>query len=96
MTDPLILEPSGTVDACVIWLHGLGADRYDFMPVAEILQRTLTQTRFVLPQALPAAGSSTSKRNGWSCCVKLLKPSETNLRCMPILDRAGTVWISSS
>ncbi|MET3454544.1 MULTISPECIES: alpha/beta hydrolase [Pseudomonas] len=51
MTDPLILEPSGTVDACVIWLHGLGADRYDFMPVAEILQRTLTQTRFVLPQA---------------------------------------------
>ncbi|WP_053187028.1 alpha/beta hydrolase [Pseudomonas thivervalensis] len=51
MTDPLILEPSGTVDACVIWLHGLGADRYDFMPVAEILQRTLTKTRFVLPQA---------------------------------------------
>ncbi|AXA56992.1 alpha/beta hydrolase [Pseudomonas thivervalensis] len=51
MTDPLILEPSGTVDACIIWLHGLGADRYDFMPVAEILQRTLTKTRFVLPQA---------------------------------------------
>ena len=38
MTDPLILEPSGTADACVIWLHGLGADRYDFLPVAEMLQ----------------------------------------------------------
>jgi phospholipase/carboxylesterase len=51
MTDPLILEPSGTVDACVIWLHGLGADRYDFLPVAEVLQETLLTTRFVLPQA---------------------------------------------
>ena len=51
MTDPLILEPSGTADACVIWLHGLGADRYDFLPVAEILQQSLLTTRFVLPQA---------------------------------------------
>ena len=51
MTDPLILEPSRPVDACVIWLHGLGADRYDFMPVAEMLQQSLHTTRFVLPQA---------------------------------------------
>jgi phospholipase/carboxylesterase len=35
MTNPLILEPQKTADACVIWLHGLGADRYDFLPVAE-------------------------------------------------------------
>ncbi|WP_421547999.1 alpha/beta hydrolase [Pseudomonas sp. QD4] len=51
MTEPLILQPSKPVDACVIWLHGLGADRYDFLPVAEILQETLLTTRFVLPQA---------------------------------------------
>jgi phospholipase/carboxylesterase len=51
MTDPLFLEPADTVDACVIWLHGLGADRYDFLPVAEALQETLRTTRFVLPQA---------------------------------------------
>jgi phospholipase/carboxylesterase len=51
MSDPLILEPERTPDACVIWLHGLGADRYDFMPVAEALQETLLTTRFVLPQA---------------------------------------------
>ena len=37
MSTPLIIEPQKTADACVIWLHGLGADRYDFMPVAEIL-----------------------------------------------------------
>ncbi|ALE89535.1 alpha/beta hydrolase [Pseudomonas versuta] len=51
MTEPLIIQPQKTADACVIWLHGLGADRYDFMPVAEMLQQTLLTTRFVLPQA---------------------------------------------
>ncbi|WP_175652138.1 alpha/beta hydrolase [Pseudomonas sp. Marseille-P9899] len=51
MTKPLILEPQKTADACVIWLHGLGADRYDFMPVAETLQEQLLSTRFVMPQA---------------------------------------------
>ncbi|CRM55374.1 alpha/beta hydrolase [Pseudomonas fluorescens] len=51
MTEPLILEPAKPADACVIWLHGLGADRYDFLPVAEMLQQTLLTTRFVLPQA---------------------------------------------
>ncbi|SDW12825.1 phospholipase/carboxylesterase [Pseudomonas syringae] len=51
MSEPLIIEPSTSVDACVIWLHGLGADRYDFLPVAEALQASLQSTRFVLPQA---------------------------------------------
>lgn len=51
MTDPLILEPQKTADACVIWLHGLGADRYDFLPVAEFMQQHLLTTRFVMPQA---------------------------------------------
>lgn len=51
MSTPLVIQPSRTADACVIWLHGLGADRYDFMPVAEVLQMTLPTTRFVLPQA---------------------------------------------
>ena len=51
MTEPLILQPANPADACVIWLHGLGADRYDFLPVAEALQETLLTTRFVLPQA---------------------------------------------
>jgi phospholipase/carboxylesterase len=51
MTQTLILQPSKPADACVIWLHGLGADRYDFLPVAEVLQESLLTTRFVLPQA---------------------------------------------
>ena len=51
MTEPFILDPKKPADACVIWLHGLGADRYDFVPVAEALQESLLTTRFVLPQA---------------------------------------------
>ncbi len=51
MTEPLILQPAKPADTCVIWLHGLGADRYDFEPVAKALQKSLLSTRFVLPQA---------------------------------------------
>ncbi|PVZ11263.1 MULTISPECIES: alpha/beta hydrolase [unclassified Pseudomonas] len=51
MTPPLILEPAQPADACVIWLHGLGASRTDFEPVARMLQQRLPTTRFVLPQA---------------------------------------------
>lgn len=51
MTEVLTLESQQAADACVIWLHGLGADRFDFQPVAQALQTVLPSTRFVLPQA---------------------------------------------
>jgi len=51
MSEPLTIEPEQPADSCVIWLHGLGADRFDFLPVAEALQESLKTTRFVLPQA---------------------------------------------
>ncbi|UCJ18740.1 alpha/beta hydrolase [Pseudomonas sp. MM211] len=51
MNTTLVLQSTLPADACVIWLHGLGADRFDFQPVAEALQQSLRSTRFVLPQA---------------------------------------------
>lgn len=63
MNTPLIVEPATPADSCVIWLHGLGADRYDFLPVAEALQQRLLQTRFVLPQAPTRA---VTINGGWS------------------------------
>lgn len=63
MSAPLIIEPATTADSCVIWLHGLGADRYDFLPVAEALQQRLLHTRFVLPQAPTRA---VTINGGWS------------------------------
>lgn len=62
MSEPLILSPRQTADACVIWLHGLGADRFDFQPVADALQQRLSSTRFVLPQAPTRAVTVNS---GW-------------------------------
>lgn len=35
--------------ACIIWLHGLGADGYDFEPVVEMLN--LPHIHFILPHA---------------------------------------------
>ncbi len=40
---------SGQATASVIWLHGLGADGQDFVPVVEMLN--LPTIRFVLPHA---------------------------------------------
>jgi phospholipase/carboxylesterase len=49
---PIILEPPGTADASVIWLHGLGADGHDFEPVVEQLQPAVTRsTRYIFPNA---------------------------------------------
>lgn len=41
------------IDASVIWLHGLGADGYDFEPVAKQLlePEALPNARFILPHA---------------------------------------------
>src|SRR5690606_5983822 len=51
-TEPLIIESPGTADACVIWLHGLGADRYDFVPVVKALELPADHgVRFIFPQA---------------------------------------------
>ncbi len=46
MSEPLILD-APNADACIIWLHGLGADRTDFKPVAEALQVVLPSTALI-------------------------------------------------
>ena len=49
--DQILLEPTETATACVIWLHGLGADGHDFVPIVPEL--TLSQpVRFVFPLSL--------------------------------------------
>ena len=50
--EPLIIESPRSADACVIWLHGLGADRYDFVPVVKALELSTDHgVRFIFPQA---------------------------------------------
>jgi phospholipase/carboxylesterase len=49
---PHIIEPAVPATRCVIWLHGLGADCFDFVPVVEALGLPQNHgIRFVFPQA---------------------------------------------
>jgi phospholipase/carboxylesterase len=49
---PLEVTTREPARASVIWLHGLGANGYDFLPIVEQLQGAqLPQTRFVFPHA---------------------------------------------
>jgi len=52
------------IDASVIWLHGLGADGYDFEPVAKQLLKpdALPNVRFILPHAPEMA---VTRNNGY-------------------------------
>src|SRR5690554_1614280 len=50
--EALIIESPKPANACVIWLHGLGADRYDFVPVVKALELPADhRVRFIFPQA---------------------------------------------
>jgi phospholipase/carboxylesterase len=46
---PITLSSSQSPTSSVIWLHGLGADGSDFVPVVEMLN--LPNVRFILPHA---------------------------------------------
>ncbi|HKK04647.1 MAG TPA: dienelactone hydrolase family protein [Gammaproteobacteria bacterium] len=48
--DCLELGPKGPAEACVIWLHGLGADGHDFEPIVPELGLGDT-VRFIFPHA---------------------------------------------
>ncbi len=50
--DPLVIETGSAPDACIIWLHGLGADGYDFEPIVpELRLDPGLAIRFVFPHA---------------------------------------------
>ena len=50
--DAVVLAPAGPASASVIWLHGLGADGHDFVPIVPELKLPATPgIRFVFPHA---------------------------------------------
>ncbi|RMG34444.1 MAG: carboxylesterase [Gammaproteobacteria bacterium] len=49
---PIVIEPPGPARACVLWLHGLGADGHDFEPIVpELALPEELGVRFVFPHA---------------------------------------------
>jgi len=52
LLETIDIETAASVDAAIIWLHGLGADAHDFEPVvAELLPKRERAWRFVFPNA---------------------------------------------
>lgn len=83
MLEPLIIEPQTQPDSAIIWLHGLGANKYDFQPVAEILQKqVLPNTRFILPQApsQPVSLNMGMSMPSWYDIINLSSPREINVQ----------------
>ncbi len=50
-SDSVVVQPSGPVNASIIWLHGLGADGHDFEPVVHQLGLADAGIRVTLPHA---------------------------------------------
>ena len=54
LLERVIVDPPGTPDAAVVWLHGLGADGHDFPPIVTELGLPEDHgVRFVFPHASP-------------------------------------------
>jgi phospholipase/carboxylesterase len=52
--DAVVLDPGAPATSAVIWLHGLGADGFDFVPIVNELRLPATlSTRFIFPHATP-------------------------------------------
>lgn len=82
MLEPLIIDPPQSVDSAIIWLHGLGADKYDFQPVAQLLQKQLLpHTRFILPQAptQPVSLNGGMAMPSWYDIIDLSSPRKINV-----------------
>ena len=52
--DAVVLNPTVSATSAVIWLHGLGADGFDFVPIVnEMRLPTTLAARFIFPHATP-------------------------------------------
>ena len=47
-----LIEPAKQAKFCVIWLHGFGADGYDFADIINYFDVSLDQIRFVFLHAV--------------------------------------------
>lgn len=65
---PIVIEPDRPARACVIWLHGLGADGNDFVPlVPQLRLPDELAVRFVFPHAplLPVSINGGYRMRAW-------------------------------
>ena len=66
--EPLVIETHSTCDIAVIWLHGLGADGFDFQDIIPALNLPDTlQIRFIFPHAkeIPVTANAGYVMRAW-------------------------------
>jgi phospholipase/carboxylesterase len=66
--DHVVLEPAAPATAAVIWLHGLGADGHDFVPIVPELELPGSLSiRFVFPHApvRPVTVNNGTRMRAW-------------------------------
>ncbi len=76
-----IIEPKQAANACVIWLHGLGASGDDFVPVVPHLPQTATMSvRFIFPHApeMPVTCNAGYVMRAWYDILALTDVREIN------------------
>ena len=79
--DAECLEPSQPADACVIWLHGLGASGDDFVPVVPHLKLSdANHIRFIFPHApaIPVTCNSGYVMPAWYDILALTEIRKVN------------------
>lgn len=87
----LIIESPQPADACVIWLHGLGADRYDFVPVVKALELPADhRVRFIFPQA-PTRPVTINGGYPMPCWFDILAVTPQRVMNMAQLDESVTM-----
>ena len=72
--DSIIVEPTTNHQASVIWLHGLGADGYDFVPIVNQFNlQTALGIKFIFPHApiMPVTINAGMKMRAWFDIVAL-------------------------
>ena len=88
------VEPAGSADAAVIWLHGLGADGHDFVPIVPQLGLPPgVSARFVFPHApvRPVTLNGGMRMRAWYDLVSLSRTDtqdEAGIRASATLVRA--------
>jgi phospholipase/carboxylesterase len=85
--DPIFIEPENNAEFAIIWLHGLGADGHDFVPIVPELKLGDVAIRFIFPNA-PIRPVTIN--NG------IPMPAWYDIRGMDIADKEDSVGMQAS
>lgn len=90
--EAVVIEPPEAIRACVLWLHGLGADGHDFEPIVPELGPATRGVRFVFPHApqRPVTINGGYVMRAWYDVLDMdltLRPDEAGIRASEAILR---------